>query len=595
MGNEAIARGVVEACVKVVTGYPGTPSSEVIMTLIRLSSELNMYVEWAVNERVGFEIAFGAAISGIRSMATMKAPGVNVALDPLISSAYSGVDGGMVVLVADDPGPHTTQTEQDSRWLGPLAKLPILDPSSPQEAKDYTVLGYNLSEKYKLPFILRTTTRVNHSLGVVELGEVQQLDRKPYYKRDPERFVRASMVWNLNRHKWLLKTLEKVEKELSQMKELIKVEGRGNKLIVVNGVSYLHLKEYLRGKDWEEKYTIAKIGLDYPFPETFFKGLFEEKRFNEIIVVEELDPYIEQHLNSLLSRIGLNVKVRGKLSGDAPLVGEYSPAIVANILGESVETSESIKVPSRPPPMCPGCPHRATYLALLQALRKERFRRNEVPIIGDIGCYALSVEPPIEAIWNEHSMGASISIAMGLSLVGIEPVIATIGDSTLYHSGILSLIEAVHKQANILVVVLDNMTVAMTGHQETPAFPETYSGRKTRPIPVEDLLKGVGVEKMWIINPFNFNEAVEVFRKALREKGLRVVVSKYPCALLEKEKKGVAVINSEKCTNCMACIKVTGCPAFTIENGNIEVISDLCNGCGLCAEFCPYDAIEVVK
>jgi len=599
MGNEAIARGVLEADARIITGYPGTPSSEVIMTLMSLASRLGIYVEWAVNERVAFEIAFGAALAGVRAMATMKAPGLNVATDPIFSSAYSGVNGGLVVLVADDPGPHTTQTEQDSRWYGPLIKLPIIEPSSPQEAKDFTVMAFELSEKYSLPFILRTTTRVNHSSANVVLGPIRKRHYSIKYVREPERFIRASMEWNRRRHKWLNEVLAKVEEDLDHDERLFSIEGRGEKLIVTAGVCYLHVKQVLENnfRDWGSSFTLVKLGLIYPFPKRPLKSLLSRKKFREVIVVEELDPYIEKEIKILLGDLSISLPVIGKLNGFFPLEGEYSPEVIERVLlGKGKSFEETVQAPRRPPPMCPGCPHRATYLALLQALRLERYRKEDVPIVGDIGCYALSVQPPLEAIWNEHSMGASISIAMGLKAAGIEkPVIATIGDSTLYHSGITSLIEAAHKNVDMLVVVLDNETVAMTGHQETPAYAMTLTGRRTTPIPIEGLIEGLKIKWVKVVDPYNFEEAVRVFREALKQKGLRVVISRHKCVILAKEFRGEVQVDYSLCTNCLTCIRATGCPAFAYSDNRVVIQEDLCNGCGLCTYFCPHKALRVVS
>ncbi|MCD6369797.1 MAG: indolepyruvate ferredoxin oxidoreductase subunit alpha [Thermoproteales archaeon] len=596
MGNEAIARGALEAGVQVATGYPGTPSSEVLMTLIPLSLKMDFYAEWSVNERVAFEIAFGASLAGVRALTTMKAPGLNVASDPVVSAMYSGVNGGLVILVADDPGPHTTQTEQDSRWYAQLAKIPTLEPSTPQEAKDYTVYAFNYSEKYALPFMIRTTTRVNHTVATVQFGPLRRKKVSISYHREPERFVRASMEWNRKRHEWLNSAIELIERELGEDRLLNTVTGEGDKLIVTSGACYLHVLQLLenRVKNWKDEYTLVKIGLIYPFPESFMEKLLE-KGYKEIIVVEESDPYIEFHLRALSSPLNLMVKGRG--SGFLPKVGEVTPETLArNLLGFEEDRYPKIDIPARPPPLCPGCPHRASYLALLHALRQEGFRKKDVPIIGDIGCYALSVQPPLEAIWNEHSMGASISIAMGLKIAGIRtPVIATIGDSTLYHSGILSLIEAVHKDADIMVVVLDNNTVAMTGHQETPACETTSSGRTVKSIPIESLLKAIGVEKLWVTDPYDYETTVSIFRKALKTRGLRVVLCSRPCALITRPWKKTALVDQEKCRRCLACLRVTGCPAFVLKDDKLSIDVNICNGCGLCTRFCPYDAIKVVE
>ena len=605
MGNEAIARGFVEAGVSVVSGYPGTPSSEVIATLHEFGAGSEIYVEWAVNERVAFEIAYGAAISGARAAATMKAPGASVALDPLVSSAYGGVEGGLVVLVADDPGPHTTQTEQDNRWLGPLAKLPVLSPSSPQEAKDLAVAAFDLSEELKLPVILRTTTRVNHAVGDVVLGPVRPPQRFKEFKKDIPRFVRAGMVFNLERHRWLNSRLELAEDTLSKLyPSANRVEGSGELCVVTEGAAYNYVKEVLEELGVEA--SVVKLSLLYPPPAKFLGRALRSCR--EVLVVEELDPYLEAVVKKFLHELGVSVPVYGKDSGHLPKEGELSRRLVAEVLAsagwvpKAAISSPAKAIPSpppRPPPMCPGCPHRNTYIALLLAISRAGYRRDEVPIFGDIGCYALSFQPPFEAIWTEHSMGASISMAMGLKAAGYgKPVVATIGDSTLFHAGLQPLLEAVHKRVDVLVVVLDNSVVAMTGHQSTPAWGTTESGRRAKPVSIEDVVKAVGVDRVYVVDPYDLDLAVEVLTKALKETGVRVVVAKHPCALMEVRARGVSRryrVVEDRCTGCLACVRVTGCPALYYSNSKVRVAKEDCVGCRLCARFCPYNAFEVVE
>lgn len=605
MGNEAIARGAIESSVKVATGYPGTPSSEVLMTLMPISSKIGMYAEWAVNEKVAFEIGLGAAFAGIRALVTMKAPGLNVASDSVVSSAYTGVNGGLVLLVADDPGPHTTQTEQDSRWYAKLIKIPMIEPSSPQEAKDYIKKSYALSEKTQLPVMFRTTTRVNHTVGDVVLGEIEVIERTPSFEFNPKRYIRASMQWNMDRHKWLLKQLELVKDIAVKELGFNKVEGDGEYCIITSGVSYNYVLESIERLDVRDKVKIIKLELTFPIPSNFI--LENIRGCKQILVVEELDPYLEENVRSLLQKHGINIKVWGKEEAGIPEVGELNPAVVAEALRRFLGLSEDssnlmrkhvnskILIPSRPPPLCPGCPHRGSYFSLIRAIRRNGLRKQDVPVMGDIGCYALSLEPPLEAIWTEHAMGASIGLALGLKIAGYsKPVVATIGDSTFFHAGLPALVEAVNKNIDVLVLILDNVSVAMTGHQSTPEFMVTESGRKVKPVMIEDVVRGIGVENVWIVDPYDLRETTKVLQEALKKPGVKVVIARRECSL-QAMRKGIRytppIIDYNKCTNCMACIRSLGCTALTIRDGKVAIIEELCNGCNMCVQVCPFNAI----
>jgi len=612
MGNEAIARGAIEAGVKVATAYPGTPSTEIIETLAKVAKNLDMHVEWAVNEKVALEIALGAAFSGVRALVAMKAPGLNVAMDTLMSAAYSGVNGGLVIVVADDPGPHTTQTEQDNRFISKITLLPMLEPSDPQEAKDIVKEAFKISEKLQLPVIVRTTTRVNHTSADVILGEIEVVKREPWFSKEPMRYIRASMAWNLARHKWLNQQMEKA-KEIMENLPFNKLEMKGDEKVgvIVSGVSYNYLKEVIK-KYCVENVAVLKISAINPLPEKLIKKLLS--KVDKVLVLEELEPYLEFHIKSLIPEIGRNIEVLGKFNGITPREGEFSPEIVrsalekllniklGNPLGDSKEkVLEEIKsiLPRRAPPMCPGCPHRATYLALKKAIKRLGLKLEEVSVFGDIGCYALSLQPPLEAIWTEHCMGASIGMAAGLYFAGSrQKAVATIGDSTFFHMGIQPLIDAVQHNANITVIVLDNGTIAMTGHQPHPGSGETATGEKVKPILIEDIAKAVGVKFVKVVDPYDLKETTDVLVEALKFEGVSVVVARRLCAILAARRKLTGppcYVDPDTCTGCRTCILQLGCPSLVWEGEKTVIDADTCTGCGVCIQVCPYNAIKMEK
>jgi len=413
------------------------------------------------------------------------------------------------------------------------------------------------------------------------------------------------MLFNLERHRWLNSRLGLTEGVLTKLYPgANRVEGSGELCVVTEGAAYNYVREVL--EDLGVGASVVKLSLLYPPPTKFLEDALRGCR--EVLVVEELDPYLETVVKKVLYELGTRVPVYGKESGHIPREGELSRRLVAEALvsvGWVPKTAVSPpagaypSTPPRPPPMCPGCPHRNTYLALLLAIARAGYRRDEVPIFGDIGCYALSFQPPFEAIWTEHSMGASISMAMGLKVAGYGgPVVATIGDSTLFHAGLQPLLEAVHKRVDVLVVVLDNSVVAMTGHQSTPAWGTTESGRRAKPISIEEVVRALGADRVYVVDPYDLDLTVEVLTRALREPGVRVVVARHPCALMEVRARGVTRryrVVEDRCTGCLACVRTTGCPALYYSNGRVRVSEEDCVGCGLCARFCPYRAFEVVE
>ncbi len=602
MGNEAIAYGALESGISFATGYPGTPSTEVIETIAHLNPEV--FAEWAPNEKVALEEAAGVSYAGLRSLVTMKCVGLNVAADPLMSLAYSGVEGGLVILVADDPGPHTSQTEQDDRYYGKLSLLPVLEPYDPQEAHDLIKYAYELSEKYKVPVLFRTTTRVNHTTADVEVGEFVKLERKPEFKKDIQRYVRASMKGNLERHKWLNKTLREIEKEFETLR-FNWIEGEGKIGIIVEGVPYNYVKEVVPKID--EKFKILKLSTPHPLPKKLVVDFL--KSVDMAIVIEDGAPFLEEEVKIVAYEEGLNVPIYGKRTGHLPLEGELTPSLVRNallrLLGKEAQSYEKPKeveeteklAPSRPPTMCPGCPHRGSYRALLDALRELKFKRDEIPIHGDIGCYALSLLPPLEAIWTEYVMGASISLANGQSIAFGKKIVATIGDSTFFHNGIQPLVDAVYKNLDVLVMILDNRTTAMTGHQPHPGTGGSETGRKFNEIDIEALVKALGVKYVKTVDPYDLKATREAIKEAMQVKGPAVIIAKRECiipVIRRGEIEELPTVIEDKCVGCKACILLTGCPALVYdpETNRVKIDPLICTGCGICNQLCPFDAIK---
>ena len=602
MGNEAIAYGALESGIHFATGYPGTPSTEVIETIAELKPEI--FAEWAPNEKVALEEAAGVSYAGLRSLVTMKCVGLNVAADPLMSLAYSGVEGGLVILVADDPGPHTSQTEQDDRYYGKLSLLPVLEPADPQEAHDLIKYAYELSERHKVPVIFRTTTRVNHTTADVEVGEFLDLKREAKFRKDIERYVRASMKGNLKRHRWLNRTLREIEKEFAIM-PFNWIEGEGRIGIIVEGAPYNYVREVL--PEINAELRVLKLSTPHPLPRSLIVEFLST--VDCAIVIEEGAPFLEEEVKIAAYEAKLNVLIYGKRTGHLPMEGELTPSLVRNALlrligeeGETYEKPEGVVyaeslAPARPPVMCPGCPHRGSYRAALDALRDLKLGRYKVPIHGDIGCYALSLLPPLEAIWTEYVMGASISLANGQSIVMDKKILATIGDSTFFHNGIQPLVDAVYKNLNVLVMILDNRTTAMTGHQPHPGTGGSETGRKFNEIDIEALVRALGVKYVKTVDPYDLTATREAIKEAMEIEGPAVIIARRECVIpvIRRGEIGeLPVVIEDRCTGCKACILLTGCPALVYdpESKKVRIDTLICTGCGICNQLCPFDAIK---
>ncbi len=610
MGNEAIARGAVEAAVGLAVGYPGTPSSEVIQTLSRVADQVSMRVEWAVNEKVAVDIATGYSYAGLRALATMKNAGLNVASDTLMSVAYSDVKGGLVVYVADDPGAHAGMEEQDNRWFTRLSLLPMIDVSDPQEAKDAIVLAFELSEEYAIPMLVRSTTRVAHMTSIVELGPIKRIERAPSFERNIRRYTRASPRWCMEQHERLNEKLEALSHRVGELplNRLHIPEDGAEKGIVASGISWSYLRETLDRYGLWDKVAALKIGTMNPLPRSLIEELM--KNVEKLLVLEELEPYMELHLKALASELDLRVGIHGKMDGWLPRVGEYTPELVEKAVGrllglemegvnpelEEARIKALKSAPRRPLPFCPGCPHRGTYTALRMALKELGYKDGDFIVTGDIGCTILGMHPPFDLCWTEVSMGASIGLGIGLRYTGLDkPIIAAIGDSTFFHAGIPPALNAAWYGSRIVIAILDNRVTAMTGHQPSPTSGYTATGEEARVIEAEAVLRALGIEHVWIVDPYNLEETREAFKEALRCEEPSAVVLKRVCALVAR-RLGFAAkpyrVDPERCTGCQLCLRTLACPAITLNpEGKAEIDVETCTGCSLCAQICPAEAI----
>jgi indolepyruvate ferredoxin oxidoreductase alpha subunit len=584
LGNEAIARGLLEAGVDVATGYPGTPSSEILAALAPFAIERGFHIEWSVNEKVAMEVAAGAAWAGARSVVTMKHVGLNVAADPFMTLSHTGVVGGMIVLSADDPFCHSSQNEQDSRMYAKFAKVPCLDPASPQEAKDMIAYAFELSEKYQTPVMFRPTTRVSHGKSGVTIGPLPDTKREIKFKKDLERFV------VLPRHtRALLKKLNAKQEALR--KELLSSPWnrldlkKGAKLgVIAAGVSSLYVEEALASIDVPVSYL--KIGA-YPVDPLLITKLADN--VDKVLVIEELMPILEEQVRMYAD------DVAGKMTGEVPNEGEFDVLLVSNIIRKALklptqavnEPQTGVDLPARPPAMCPGCPHRATFYALKSVFKDESI------FTSDIGCYTLGTQ--MGGVDTCLCMGASITIASGMSFAGVENKVAcTIGDSTFLHTGIPGLINAVYNKANITVVILDNRTTAMTGHQQHPGLGVTITGEPAIEISLEQMVKACGVNHLQVVNPFDLETTKAAFKDAYERDGVNVIISRQPCIITARRigiKRKQYEVLEDLCEGCRRCVKF-GCPAMEFENGKARS-NDQCAGCGVCEKLCQFGAIKV--
>lgn len=587
MGNQAIALGAIAAGVNVACGYPGTPSSEIIETIAKHNPKKDIHVEWSINEKAAMELAAGASYAGARALVTMKMMGLNVASDALMSLAYVGVEGGVVIVSADDPGPISSQTEQDSRLFAKYCRIPVFDPVSVEEAFTMIQDAFEYSEKYHTPILFRPTTRIDHAYASISYEENASPKVIPGFKKDAGRFVIFPRLSRINH--------EKIEKRNPLIGEDFS-SYRGNtaqgnkdckKAVVAGGVSYAYAKEYLQDR---EDVILVRVATPHPLPESFL--LDSLKNVKEILAVEELFPYLEDELLMLAGKHHMDWNIYGKHTGNSPLAGENTAegvaAMIAGFLDETIAPLhhyEGAEPPARPPVLCAGCPHRAGFYAVKAAMKGRAANFS-----GDIGCYTLGNAMPLDMVDTCLCMGAGITMAQGLHWTDPDVVnFAFVGDSTFFASGMTGVANAIYNEADMILCVLDNSTTAMTGHQPHPGTGINMMGDVVGAISIEAVLKGMGLNKVVTVDPLDQAAAIAAVKECAEEKGVKAIIFKSPCIALSKQ-EGKSEIN-DSCIGCKKCIREIGCPAISFAGNKAVIDKASCTGCMLCASVCPAGAI----
>ncbi|UNC93418.1 indolepyruvate ferredoxin oxidoreductase subunit alpha [Candidatus Contubernalis alkaliaceticus] len=571
-GNEAIARGAYEHGVKVAAAYPGTPSTEILENITKYE---DIYAQWSCNEKVALEVGIGSSLAGARTLVAMKHVGVNVAADPLMTFAYTGVNGGMVLISADDPGMHSSQNEQDNRLFARFAKVPLLEPSDSQEAKDFVGAALNLSEQFDVPVMLRTTTRIAHSMSEVTLGERVEEGLKPYHKAS-QKYVMIPAYARV-RHQLLEEKLVEL-KQFSQESNLNRIEWGDREIgVITSGICYQYVKEALPDA------SCLKLGMPYPFPEKLVREFAAGVK--KLYVVEELEPFLEEEVKVLgLEAVGKEI---------FPLTGEINASMILERIGGKEKPAPLTlkdysleEIPMRPPVMCAGCPHRGVFYIL---------KKLDLIVTGDIGCYTLGCLPPLDSMDSCICMGASIGTALGMEKA--DPtlkgrVVAVIGDSTFFHSGLTGTLDVVYNLGSSTLIILDNRTTAMTGHQDHPGTGRTLKKEPGEPADLEGIVKALGIDRVVLADPLNLEEVERVVSQEIGVQESSVIIFRSPCALTVKEKDAPAQVN-EECVYCTNCVDL-GCPAMVndTQSEEVRVTQEQCTGCGLCIQVCDFDAIE---
>ena len=592
LGNVAIARGLLEGGVQVIAGYPGTPSSEIIDTLACREAR-DYHIEWSVNEKVAMEVVVGAAWAGVRSVVTMKHVGLNVAADPFMTLAYAGTKGGLIAIVADDPSCHSSQNEQDTRRYAQFALVPCFDPSTPQEAKDMLPYAFEFSEKFEIPVVFRPTTRISHGKSDIELGEIPVEKPAPNFEKLLDRWVMLPKNAR-TRHTHLLSIQQPIEDALTESPWNSLEVKPGAKLGVIGaGIASVYAKEAL--VELEIEASFLKIGA-YPVPRKLILELL--KTVDTILVFEELEPVVEEQVRMIAQEAGLNVSILGKAGGFVSREGELDVnaflEALRKALGLNIEPEPSgttLELAPRPPALCAGCSHRATFYSMKKVFGKDAIYPS------DIGCYTLGIQSG--TVETTLCMGSSISIASGLYHAGEKrPICCSIGDSTFFHTGMNSFLNAIFNKANITVTILDNRITAMTGHQPNPGVGFTVTGEPTVQVSLAELCKAMGAASVSVVDPYKLEETQEAFRAAKNFEGTAVVIARQPCVISGKRagiRRVIYAVDREKCEGCKQCVKF-GCPAIEFdEESKRAVVTALCSGCGVCAQICKFEAIREVK